>query len=134
MGESDSIVKPILVLIVDDQPRARQSLRALLSTVPQVQEIREAANGQEAVRLAEEFQPDVVLMDVVMPMMDGLEATRLIKEANPRIKIIILSMYGDYQEKAKAAGADAFITKGEPPEKLLKTLETVTQGSGGVTS
>ena len=63
------------VLVVDDQPRARQSLKALLATWPQAQEIREAANGKQAVALVEEFQPDVVLMDVRMPEMDGLEDT-----------------------------------------------------------
>jgi DNA-binding NarL/FixJ family response regulator len=121
--------KQIRILIVDDQPRARQSLRALLSTVPQVRDIREAANGQEAVRLAVESQPDVVLMDVVMPTMDGLEATRQIKSRHPSIKIIVLSMYGDYQARAASAGADAFVTKGEPPAKLLATLETLTKAS-----
>jgi DNA-binding NarL/FixJ family response regulator len=119
------MVKGIQILIVDDQPRARQGLRALLSTVPQVKGIREASNGQEALQIAIESEPDVVLMDVVMPTMDGLEATRQIKAQHPAIKVIVLSMYGDYQEKARAAGADAFVTKGEPPTKLLKMLETL---------
>jgi DNA-binding NarL/FixJ family response regulator len=119
------MVKGIQILIVDDQPRARQGLRALLSTVPHVEGIREASNGQEALQIAIESEPDVVLMDVVMPTMDGLEATRQIKAQHPAIKVIILSMYGDYQEKARAAGADAFVTKGEPPTKLLKMLETL---------
>jgi DNA-binding NarL/FixJ family response regulator len=126
------MVKGIQILIVDDQPRARRSLRALLSTVPQVQDIREAANGQEAVQIAVESPPDVVLMDVVMPMMDGLEATRQIKAQHPAIKIIILSMYGDYHAQATAAGADAFVTKGEPPGKLLTMLEALTGKPNGV--
>jgi DNA-binding NarL/FixJ family response regulator len=113
------------ILIVDDQPRARQSLKALLATWPQVKEIREAANGQEAVHLVEESRPDVVLMDVRMPEMDGLEVTRLIKARWPQVKVIVLSMYADYMADALAAGADAFVSKGEPPERLLATLSAV---------
>jgi len=113
------------ILIVDDQPRARQSLKALLATWPQVKEIREAANGQEAVRLVEESRPDVVLMDARMPEMDGLEATWLIKARWPQVKVIVLSMYADYRTDALAAGADAFVSKGEPPDRLLATLAAV---------
>jgi YesN/AraC family two-component response regulator len=85
----------IRVLIVDDQQRARQSLRALLSTWPQAGETREAASGGDAVRLVEESQPDVVVMDVRMPGMDGVEATRLIKDRWPQVKVVLLSMYND---------------------------------------
>jgi DNA-binding NarL/FixJ family response regulator len=113
------------ILIVDDQTRARQSLKALLAIWPQVKEIREAANGQEALHLIEESRPDVVLMDARMPEMDGLEATRLIKARWPQVKVIVLSMYADYTADALAAGADAFVSKGEPPERLLATLTTV---------
>ena len=115
----------VQVLIVDDQPRARQSLRALLATWPSIGEMREAANGQEAIDSIEQAQPDLVLMDVRMPVMDGLAATRLIKMRWPQIKVIALSMYGDNQADALAAGADVFIRKGEPPEKLLDTLAAV---------
>ena len=113
------------ILIVDDQPRARQSLKALLAVWPQVEEVREAANGQEAVHLVEEAQPDVVLMDARMPEMDGVEATRHIKARWPQVKVIVLSMYADYMADALAAGADAFVSKGEPPERLLTILTTV---------
>jgi DNA-binding NarL/FixJ family response regulator len=110
------------ILIVDDQPRARQSLRALLSTWPPVGEVREAADGHEAVQLLEERQPDVVLMDVRMPEMDGLQATRIIKSCWPQIKVVVLTLYGEYEAEALAAGADAFIGKGEPPDRLLAAL------------
>ena len=115
----------IHVLIADDQPRARQSMKALLATWPGVEEVREAANGREAVRRVEESQPDVVLMDVRMPVMDGLEATRIIKARWPQVKVIVQSMYADYMPEALAAGADAYMSKGEPPEKLLATLSAV---------
>jgi YesN/AraC family two-component response regulator len=112
----------VQVLIVDDQPRARQGLKALLATWPLVREIKEAANGKEALAFVEKFLPDLVLMDVRMPEMDGLEATRQIKAKWPQVKIVALSMYADYAAEALAAGADAFICKGESPEKLLATL------------
>jgi YesN/AraC family two-component response regulator len=121
-----TLVKSIRLLIVDDQPRARQSLKALLATWPQAQEIREASSGKQAVALVEEFQPDIVLMDVRMPEMDGLEAGRLIKAKWPWVKIIMLSMYTEYAADAMAVEADAFFSKGAPPEQLLNTLTEVT--------
>jgi DNA-binding NarL/FixJ family response regulator len=115
------------ILIVDDQPRTRQSLRALLSTWPAAAEIREAADGHEAVRLAQEMQPDVVLMDVRMPVMNGLQATRIIKSCWPQIQVVVLTLYGEYEAEALAAGADAFIGKGEPPDRLLAALSPLEQ-------
>jgi DNA-binding NarL/FixJ family response regulator len=115
----------IQVLIADDQPRARQSLKALLSTLPQIEQVREAKNGCDGIHLMEEQQPDLVLFDVRMPEMDGLEATRLVKARWPQIKIIVLSLYGDYASDALAAGADAFFSKGEPPEELVETLASL---------
>jgi DNA-binding NarL/FixJ family response regulator len=118
----------IRVLIVDDQPRARQSLKALLATWPEAKEVKEAALGREAIRLIQASQPDVVLMDVQMPEMDGLEVTRFIKARWPQVKVIVLTMYAEYAADAQAAGADAFVCKGEPPEKLLITLAAVAAG------
>ena len=119
--------KPIRVLIVDDQPRARRSARALLSTWSRAAEIHEAGNGREAVRLVEELTPDLVLMDVRMAEMDGLEATVQIKARWPRVKIIVLSMYIEHGDDAMAAGADAFVGKGEAPERLLDVVSAVMQ-------
>jgi len=101
-------------------------LKALLTTWPCVQGIREAALGKEAIRLIQEAQPDVVLMDVRMPEVDGLQVTRLIKARWPQVKVIVLSMYAEYAADAAKVGADAFVCKGEPPEKLLATLQVVT--------
>ena len=94
----------IRVLVVDDQPRARKSIKTLLATWRDAGQVREAANGREAVRLIEESRPDVVLMDVRMPEMDGIEATRLIKARWPQVKVIVLSMYPDYAADALEAG------------------------------
>jgi len=109
-------------LIVDNQPRARQSMKALLGAWYKGEEAREAANGVEALHLVEEFQPDLVLMDVRMPKIDGLEALRRIKSKHRQVKVIVLSMYPDYEAEALAAGADAFVSKSDPPEKFRKAL------------
>ncbi len=113
------------IVIADDQKRTRQSLRALLSTSLPESGIWEAANGAEALRLAEELQPHLVVMDVQMPELDGLDATRRIKARWPEIKILVLSMYRDRQEEALAAGADLFVSKGESPERLLSALSSL---------
>jgi len=124
----------IRILIADDQPRARQSLKALLRTWPVIKTIREATNGQEALALIEESPPDVVLMGIRLPEMparahsasvDGLEATRRIKARWPEVQVIVLSVYNEHMTDALAAGASAFVCKCEPPKVLLKTLEQV---------
>ncbi len=117
----------IKVLIVDDQRRSRQSLQALLATWPAAASIREAANGVEALRLAEEYRPDLIVIDVRMPEMGGLETTQRIKARWPDTGVVVLSMYSDFEPSAMAAGADAFVTKGEPPEVLLCILEAVSE-------
>jgi DNA-binding NarL/FixJ family response regulator len=115
------------VLIADDRPTTRQGLRALLALVPQVEVTAEAADGQESVALVAEHKPDVVLMDIEMPVMDGLEATRRIKEQWPEVKVIALTMYARYQAQALAAGADAFLLKDGGAETLLGAI--LAQGS-----
>ena len=119
--------REIKVLIVDDQRRSRQSLKALLATWPAVASIQEAANGVEALRLAGENPPDLVLIDVRKPVMDGLETIQRIKDRWRDSGVVVLSMYNDFEPKAMAAGVDAFVTKSEPPEYLLSILETVSE-------
>jgi DNA-binding NarL/FixJ family response regulator len=114
-------------LIVDDTARARKSMRALLEVWRPQDELREAATGTEAVHLAKEYQPDLILMDVRMPETSGLEATRLIKAKWPQIKIIMLSLFTDYQALALEAGADGFVSKSDSPETLRKMLAEVLQ-------
>ena len=110
------------VLIADDNDRARNGLRALLAVQQEIEIIGEAADGQEAVQMVTERQPDVVLMDARMPATDGLEATRLIKDMWPEVKVIVLTMYPSYRADALAAGADAFLVKGCPLEELLEAM------------
>jgi NarL family two-component system response regulator LiaR len=111
------------VLIADDRFRSRQGLSALLATQPGIEVVGEAGDGQEALRLIEERQPDAVLMDAKMPAMDGLTATRLIKERWPEIRVIVLTMYGTHRAAAMAAGADAFLIKGCPADELLGAIQ-----------
>jgi DNA-binding NarL/FixJ family response regulator len=113
------------IVIADDQKRARQSLKALLSTSLPAAEIWEAANGAEALRLAEDTHPQLVVMDVRMPEVDGIAATLGIKSRWPEIKVLVLSMYPGRQEEARAAGADLFVSKGESPERLLCALSSL---------
>jgi|GEM_PF-2053492 len=94
----------ITSLFADDQPRARRSLRALLATWSQVEVIGEAADGQEAVGLVAKHQPDVVLMDLRMPVLDGLAATRIIKERWPGVRVVALTMYADYGAAGRLPG------------------------------
>jgi len=116
------MAQPIHVLIADDNTRAREGLRNLLATWAKIRVVAEAANGQDAVRLTAEYQPDIVLMDLQMPVLDGVQATRLIKQQWPAITVIALTMYATEQTAALAAGADAFVIKGGPPDRLLVAL------------
>ena len=112
----------VRVLIADDRRRSRLGLKALLATFPQIQVVGEASNGREAVDLVSGCAPDLVLMDILMPVMDGLEATRCIKDARPDVRIVILTLHASYRDRARAAGADAFLVKGGPADELLRTL------------
>jgi DNA-binding NarL/FixJ family response regulator len=110
------------VLIADDSVRAREALCALLTMWPEIEVVGEAANGQDAVRLVAECRPDVVLMDLHMPVLDGVQATQLIKQQWPAVTVIVLTVYAVEQSAALAAGADAFLIKGGVPDRLLAAL------------
>jgi len=116
------IVERCKVLIADDNVRARAGLRALLLLRPEIEVVGEAVDGIAAVEMVRDRQPDAVLMDVRMPVMDGLEATRRIREFCPTIRIIVVSMYASRRAEALAAGADAFLLKGTPAGELLAAI------------
>lgn len=110
------------VLIVDDDRASREGLRELFELRPNINVIGEAINGEEAVDLASTLHPDLVVMDVQMPKMDGLEATRQIKQRLPDIRIILLTMYREYRAAALRSGADAFLVKGDGIGQLLAAI------------
>jgi DNA-binding NarL/FixJ family response regulator len=116
------MMQHIRVLIADDRLSSRNGLKALLATQPGIEIVSEAADGQEAIQFVEQCQPDVVLMDVRMPMIDGLAATRMIKARWPEVKVIVLTMYSSHQAEARVAGADAFLVKGCAVEDLLEAI------------
>jgi len=113
------------VLITDDRLASRKGLRALMLTQPDIQVIGEAENGQQAIQFIEQNKPDVVIIDAKMPIMNGLEATRIIKKKWKRIRVIILTMYDDIREEAIAAGADAFLVKGCSPDVLFQEIKNL---------
>jgi DNA-binding NarL/FixJ family response regulator len=113
----------IRILIADDHPHSRKGLRALLATYAAVEVACEAKDGQEAVQLVQECRPDVVLMDVQMPMWDGLWATRQIKARWPQVRVIALTIRATYQAAAMSAGADGFLIKGCPSQELFAEIQ-----------
>ncbi|MCO5185435.1 MAG: response regulator transcription factor [Anaerolineae bacterium] len=110
------------VLIADDRSRSRSGLRAILAMCPDLEVVGEATDGQESVALAATIHPDVVLMDMRMPVMDGETAIREINRLFPRIRVIALSLYREYEERALAAGAEAFLLKGCSAETLFAAM------------
>ncbi len=120
----------ISVVLVDDQPMLRLGFRMVLDAQPDMRVVAEAENGEEAIAVVREHQPDVVLMDVRMPKMDGVEATRQIVESGGRSRVLILTTF-DLDEYAFAglrAGASGFLLKNVPPEDLLSAIRAVATG------
>jgi CheY-like chemotaxis protein len=114
----------VRILMVDDHPLVRQGMRGVVEGVDNMQVIGEASNGKEAVALSLSLRPNVVIMDVNMPVMNGVEATRLIKAQCPGITVVGLSVNNDRQVQAamKAAGASAYLTKDVAPELLCNVI------------
>jgi len=110
----------IRVLIADDHAVVRQGLRLFLDVLPDVEVVGEAEDGGAAVALARELRPDVVVMDVVMPQVDGVEATKALHEEAPAVKVLALSTFGDEDHvlPTLAAGAVGFLTKDTRPEEI----------------
>ncbi len=123
-------VEPVRTLIADDHPHFRDGLRALLLSAPDIEVVGEAGDGEDAVKLAAELQPDVVLMDLNMPGMGGIEATRRILHTSPHISVLIISMYEDDDSvfAALKAGARGYLLKGALKAEILRAIRAVTSG------
>ena len=120
----------IRVLIVDDHPLFRDGLRALLNSIPQTELVGEAASGEEALKQAAKLQPDVILMDIQMPGLNGIEATQRILHTNPDIGIIVLTMFEDDDSvfAAMRAGARGYILKGADQTEILRAIGAAVRG------
>ena len=122
--------EPITVLIVDDHEMVRDGAKGYLEVQAEIVVVAEAESGEEAVRLANEFVPDVVLMDLVMPGMDGVEATRKVKDISPRTQIIILTSYHEDEHifPALQAGAISYLLKDVKASELVEAIRRAAKG------
>ncbi len=118
------------VLLADDHVVMREGLARLLGQEPDIEIVGQAADGQEAVALAARLAPDVVLMDMSMPRLNGVEATRAIRNDYPEVRVIGLSMFeeSDRAEALRHAGAAAYLTKSGPPQNLIATIRACMSG------
>ena len=124
------MAKRIEVIVVDDHPVFRQGLRNVLALHKDIYIVGEAGDGEEAIERAQELNPDVVLMDINLPILNGLQATRKLKRLCPEINVIMLTAYDDEEQVYHAirAGASAYHAKDVSPERLLEVIRLVLQG------
>jgi DNA-binding NarL/FixJ family response regulator len=120
----------IRVLLVDDQALFREALHTLLSVQPHIEVVGEAGDGEEALRLAADLQPDVVLMDLQMPLLDGVAATRRLQTEQPTCRVIVLTTFDDdeYVFEGLRAGAIGYLLKDAPAKKLVEAIEAAAKG------
>lgn len=124
----------VRVLVADDQRIVREGLGTLLGLLPGVEVVGTAADGDEAIRLAGELAPDVVLMDLRMPRCDGIEATRRLRELDPSVKVLVLTTYADDRSVIEAlrAGARGYLTKDAGADAIRQALDQVTRGQAAI--
>jgi DNA-binding NarL/FixJ family response regulator len=127
LPEEESRMEKTKILIVDDQKNVRQSLSTILGLIDDFDVVGEAADGAEAIRLAAELEPDVVLMDMSMSELDGTAATRCIRERDPDVGVLMLTMHGSRNARQRAfeAGVDGFVEKGIAVDALADSIRRV---------
>ena len=123
-------MQKLKVLIVDDHPVVRKGLQTCLSRQDRIKIVGEASDGDEALRKARQLGPDIVLMDISMPGMNGLAVTELLRKEVPSVKVLILSMHNnrEYIFRIIQAGAHGYVSKGAAPEELVRAIESVCEG------
>jgi two-component system nitrate/nitrite response regulator NarL len=124
------VIKKIKVLLVDDHPVVRKGLHSCLANRDNLKIVGEASNGTEALQKVKELDPDVVLMDINMHGMDGLEVTETLRKDSPRTRVLVLSVHDtrEYVMRIVKAGARGYVLKDTPPEELVQAIETVNAG------
>jgi DNA-binding NarL/FixJ family response regulator len=126
----DTVGDVIRVLIVDDDPLVRSALGLMIGGQPDIEVVAEASDGREGIALSQQHRPDVVLMDIRMPVMNGLDATRELHQRPDPPRVIVLTTFDadDYVTGAIAAGADGFVLKDTPPAEIVAAIRTVADG------
>ena len=129
-GESDARNMPARILIADDHELVRDGIKHMLGYEEDLEVVGEASNGREVVELCRRLKPDLVLMDVRMPEMDGLEATRAIKAEQPEVSVLVISLYKntDYLLEAIEAGAGGYVLKDAPNRQLINAIHRALEG------
>lgn len=129
------MINPFRILIADDHPHARQAIFEMLEDDPSFTIVGQAKNGKEAIELSQDHLPDIILMDIQMPVMNGLEATKIIKEKYPFIKIIMLSVSDNVADLFTAIqyGAQGYLLKNMDPDDWLQYLHSIIEGSSEAT-
>jgi DNA-binding NarL/FixJ family response regulator len=124
------MTEKIRVLVADDHTLMREGIRALIEVQPDIVVVGEAEDGHAAVRLTDELRPDVVLMDIAMPLLNGLDATRRIKRDHPEVKVLVLTMYDhdEYVRQVLAANASGYVLKKAAASELVAAIRAVQQG------
>jgi NarL family two-component system response regulator LiaR len=129
-NENLAVDNAIRVVLIDDHRHVHQAVSIILETIDDIELVGQGSNGQEAITLCQQVQPDLILMDVVMPIMDGVQATKLIREQFPKVKILVLSSFQDHESVHAMLknGAVGYITKSALTHELADTIRTTYQG------
>ena len=129
------MINPFRILIADDHPHARKAILAMLEDDPYFNIVGQAKTGKEAIEMSQQLNPDIILMDIEMPVLNGLEATKIIKEKSPFIKIIVLSVSDNVADLFTAIqyGAQGYLLKNMDPDEWLQYLHSVVEGKSDAT-
>lgn len=126
----ESIIKPIRVLLADDHPLVQDGIRTRFEDIDDINVVGIANNGRELLEKAEELLPDIIIADISMPYINGLEATRLLSQSHPNIRVLILTMHDnrEYMQNAIDSGAKGYILKDQPAHEMIEAVRSIHQG------